>query len=415
MLADAVNEDLAGGSRVVARELAHGLAVRGHEVTFLVPRHVAETAPQEEPPPPKNIRVVRYGSAGLGGAAFVRAGQEACARLCAEQTFDVAHTHFAWAAVGPLRALPPETAHLRSFYGPWDVEAWMEDSAHLKTLADASPLQRLRAAAEMRVKRIMRHRVEAANLKRSRRVVVLSEQSRGEVAEFGYPDDRIHKIPGGADVTRFHPTKYRRSAREVLRLPQDRRILLSVRRLAPRMGLDNLIQAMPAVVKRHPNALLLIGGQGPYREQLETAIQATGMGEHIRLVGFIPDEDLVTYYQAADLFVLPTIALEGFGLVTVEALACGTPVLGTPVGATPEILNALDPRLVTSGVDPQALADSILIYLGGPWAKELTPERLSAFVRERYTWDRHVDAIEALYAEIAVKSSAPETQAGASA
>src|SRR5207249_11624167 len=64
-------------------------------------------------------------------------------------------------------------------------------------------------------------------------------------------------------------------------------------------------------------------------------------------LGFIPDETLPSYYHAADVFVLPTRELEGFGLVTVEALACGTPVLGTPVGATPEVLSGLEDRKST--------------------------------------------------------------------
>ena len=67
-----------------------------------------------------------------------------------------------------------------------------------------------------------------------------------------------------------------------------------------------------------------------------------GLDKHVTFLGFVPDADLPRYYQAADVFVLPTRELEGFGLVTAEALACGTPVLGTPVGATPELLEPLD-------------------------------------------------------------------------
>lgn len=186
----------------------------------------------------------------------------------------------------------------------------------------------------------------------------------------------------------------------MLGLPEERRILLSVRRLAPRMGLENLIRAMPQVAARYPDVLLLIGGTGPDRERLEKMVAATGTGKQVRMIGFIPDERLAAYYQASDLFVLPTLALEGFGLVTVEALACGTPVVGTPVGATPEILGELEPRLVTEAATPEALAEGIRAFFDGEWGRALTPERLRGFARERYTWDRHTEATLALYESV---------------
>jgi len=387
-LADAVFEDIPGGSRVVARELARGLAGLGHEVTFLVARQTPN-APEDERD--NTIRIVRCPGAG-NPLAFMREGRQVCARLWAEKPFDIVHTHFAYAAVGPLRAVPRTVPHVRSFYGPWDEEGWVEDSAR-----SAGPLGRLKAV----IKRRLRHQVEAANLRRSQRVVVLSEHSRGEVRAFGYPEDRICRVPGGVDVERFTPTRDKQAVRKALNLPPDRRILFSVRRLAPRMGLDNLIQAMPAVIECHPDALLLIGGQGPERERLAALIQTLRLDNHVRLLGFIADSDLAACYQAADVFVLPTLALEGFGLVTTEALACGVPVIGTPVGATPEILNGLDSRLVAPGTSPPALASAILAFFDDDWASELTPERLRRYVLNDYTWDRHVDAVERIYRELA--------------
>lgn len=389
-LADAMNADIAGGSRVVADALAAGLAAHGHEVTFLVPRHKPD-APAEERLANGAIRIVRYNGGG-GAKHFIAAGRDAAARLHAEHPFDIAHTHFAWAAVGPLKALPGSVPVVRTFHGPWDEEGWVEERA------SASGLPGLLKA---RAKRIYRRRIEAADLRRSRRITVLSDFfSNDVIRRFGIPAAWVVKIPGGADVERFTPGEGRAAARRALSLPQDKKILLSIRRLAPRMGLDNLIQAMPAIVAKQPDALLLIGGRGPHRDTLEKAIRETGMEDHVRLIGFVPDEQLADYYRAADLFVLPTIALEGFGLVTVEALACGTPALGTQVGGTTEILGGLDKRLIASGTTPVALKEGILSFLTGDWAKTLMPERLRGYVLENYTWDRHVSAVEAVYREV---------------
>ena len=383
-LADAHFDDLPGGSRVVARELARELIQRGHDVTFLVARHAPGTPDdciQE------GARIIRYSGAGTP-VAFLREGRSACARLWAEKPFDIVHTHFAYAALGPLRAVPRGTPRLRSFYGPWDAEGW---------IADAANRQHRLGMLKERVKRRLRHVVEGANLKRGHGVVVLSQHSRREVQSFGYPDSDIHLIAGGADVERFAPAASRAEVRRALGLPEGRTLLLSVRRLDPRMGLDNLIKAMPAIIARCPAALLLIGGKGPERGHLEGLIAKNGLQNHVRLLGFVADEQLSGYYQAANLFVLPTLALEGFGLVTAEALACGTPVIGTPVGATPEILSLLDPRLIAAGTTPADLAQAVLGFLEGDWADALTPARLHRFVRDHYTWERHANAVETLY------------------
>lgn len=386
-LADAVFEDMPGGSRMVAWELAHGLVRRGHEVTFLVARHNAVALDDERQP--DGVRVVRYGGAGRP-LDFVRRGQEACAKLLLESrhSFDLVHTHFAYASVGPLRALPHAVPRVRTFHGPWDEEGWAEESRR------GGWANSVRA----RIKRSLRYRVEVASLRGSAQVLTLSDYFRRLVSERScVAPEKITVIPGGADSVRFQPAADPTLCRRELGLPLDRRIMISVRRLAARMGLDNLIRAVPAVLRRYPDALLLIGGTGPEQARLEGLIQSLGLECHVRLTGFIPDDRLAAYYQAADLFVLPTLALEGFGLVTTEALACGLPVIGTPIGATPEILGKLDPRLIASGTNPLALSDAILGFFDGDWAASLTPDRLHRYVTENYSWDSHVVATERVY------------------
>ena len=91
-------------------------------------------------------------------------------------------------------------------------------------------------------------------------------------------------------------------------------------------------------------------------------------------------------FAAADLFVLPTLAYEGFGMATLEALACGTPVVGTPVGATPEILGPLDPRLLARGVEPDALRSAVAEALRRA-RDPLLRSRCRVYARAGYGWD----------------------------
>ena len=377
----------------MAKELALGLSRKGYEITFLVPRHNSKASDEERQ---GSIRTVRYPGAGKP-FSFVRNGYLACARLHAGKAFDLVHTHFAYAAEGPLRALPG-IPHVRSFYGAWHREGLVEDTAWNAERFQHSPVKRRLAGLRARVKAFLRKRIEVGNLRKSDAIVVLSEHSARELRTLRIPPRKVRKLSGGVDTDRFHTGSKARS-RWQLHVPAARRILLSIRRLAPRMGLDNLIQAMPAIAARLPDVLLLIGGRGPDREHLEGLIETTRMRDHVKMLGFISDEELPTYYQAADLFVLPTVALEGFGLVTVEALACGTPVLGTPVGATPEILRDLSPGLITSSSSREHLQDGILRFFRSDGLPGLRPEKLRQFVIERYTWDRHVAAIDRAYCD----------------
>ena len=404
-LADLVFEDHAGGSRVVARELAAGLVRRGHDVTFLV-RAGKDNLSSETTL--NGAKIVRF-AAPDSAFGYVKAAREACAKLLSEDTFDIAHTHFAYGAVGHLQVIPATLPHIRSFYGPWHEEGRVEDRKKLDDRRQNSRSPKAAAAyaaayAAMHARYALRAHVERRNLRRSQVAVVLSEQSRQEVLGLGFPAENIVKAPGGTDTDAFHllpgKTAGKMAVRRALGLPETAQILLSIRRLAPRMGLDKLIEAMPEIIARRPDACLVIGGTGPEAGRLQALVEALHLENHVRLAGFIPADQLVSYYQAADLFVLPTLALEGFGLVTTEALSCGLPVIGTPIGATPEILAPLDRRLIAHSAQPHCLAEAVADYLGGTWRHTLTPQHLHNYVLQNYTWERHVVRIEEIYTDL---------------
>ena len=142
--------------------------------------------------------------------------------------------------------------------------------------------------------------------------------------------------PWGVEARRFATTVTRREAREQLGWPQDRPTLVTVRRLTRRMGLESLIGAIKEVHGRAPEILLLVGGKGQLSKELSARVLSLGLEKNVRFLGFVPDEQLPLAYRAADLTVVPTVTLEGFGLIAVESLAAGTPVLVTPVGDCPK-------------------------------------------------------------------------------
>ena len=166
------------------------------------------------------------------------------------------------------------------------------------------------------------------------------------VESYGVRPELVHVVRPGVDVERFSPGD-RRAARRQLGIdaPDDRPVAVTARRLVPRMGIDVLLAAWSQVVEARGSSarpLLLVVGDGEQRAALETQAARLGLAQDVRFLGKVSDDDLVAAYRAADVAVAPSVALEGFGLVVLEALACGTPVVGSAVAGLREALEGFD-------------------------------------------------------------------------
>jgi glycosyltransferase involved in cell wall biosynthesis/SAM-dependent methyltransferase len=249
--------------------------------------------------------------------------------------------------------------------------------------------------------------IEAKAIARASEVLVLSEFSRGELLRHhGRNVGRVRWIPGGVDTQVFRPVENASSLRQEFTLPGEGPLLITVRNLVPRMGLEVLLRAMPEVLSSMPEVTLAIGCQGSLRNALEQLAETLGVASRVRFLGYVAEERLPGLLSAADLFVLPTVLMEGFGLVTVEALACGTPVVGTSVGATPEILAPLDEGLLVPDAKPSTLSKKIIERLR---AADKDREHAARFRRacrdyaKKYDWECAIDALESSLAEVEVR------------
>jgi glycosyltransferase involved in cell wall biosynthesis/SAM-dependent methyltransferase len=377
-----------GGSERVVWEQSRRLAARGHHV------RVVSRCPDGEPRAlaRDGVEFRHFGVGRASAVDFVRGSilgaRRAVRHEVAAHGADVLYFNQPLSAFGALtsRALG-RLPSLYTFHSPAPLEYLGRrgtSDLHRRGAAGGAGAALLRA-------------LERWCLGRVTRIHVLSEYSAGLLRTlYGISGERVVKIPGGVDPKRFRPAAEPREAlRAELGWPGDRRILFTLRNLEPRMGLDELIHAVDRLRRRVPEVTLMIGGAGSMRAELETLVATLGVADHVRFLGFVPEAGLARCYQAADLFVLPTQALEGFGLVTVEALACGTPVLGTPVGATPEILAPLDPSLVLSGTTATAMADDLARFLDQGTGTETLRQACRRYAETRYAWDGAVDRLEA--------------------
>jgi len=306
------------------------------------------------------------------------------ARLHRKFCFDVAYVHNAFQAVG-LSRCSQRIPYVYVFHAPTPRE--IEIDAAKGKYGLATPLVK-----------VVNHWIKAKErqaLTQAHAIIVRSKFMEEEMRKL-YGDvgeGKTIRIPLCVDTQRFSFVEDPRVIREELGLPLNRPILLTVRRLVARMGFENLIAAMSHVVKQVPEALLLIGGKGYLEERLRTQARQLNLETNVKFLGFIPEEKLPKYYQAADLFILPTMALEGFGLATIEALSCGTPVIATPVGANPEVLEPLGEEFLCQDTTPEALAERIVWFIGQGISAELR-RRCRNYCETNFSITKVVSSIE---------------------
>jgi glycosyltransferase involved in cell wall biosynthesis len=308
-----------------------------------------------------------------------RGFQQSMQQTLTEFDCDLVTSHFAlygFPVLPQLGKLPLVT----HFQGPWALESKAEGAGKLSVG--------------------LKWMVEKLVYDRSNGFIVLSEAFRQILHKtYGVPLERIHVIPSGIDCQQFNCDLSSQQARDRLGWPQDRRIILSVRRLVHRVGLENLITAIAEVKQAYPDALLLIAGKGAIAAQLQAQIESLGLQDCVRLLGFVADQDLPIAYRAANFSIIPTVALEGFGLTVVESLATGTPVIGTPIGGIPEILLPLSSQLVLEGYEPSQLARGLVEVLAG---QRSLPSRAEcqAYARTNYDWPAVANRITSVYAKV---------------
>lgn len=328
----------AGGSGRIFADLAQGLPNAGVQFFGAVsfPDDVSEqTAGAVRSFAPVNSGTIRR----------LRGARNTLCSLIRQYEPDLIASHFALYSATILDKLRQRT-HVVHFHGPWAAESLQEGAG--------------RASASAK------YLVERAVYRQADRVIVLSRAfAHVAMQDYSVPEEKIRIVPGAVDIDRFAIKETRQQARQSLGWPQDKQVLVCVRRLVSRMGLDRLISAMAIVRKTAPETILYIVGKGRLLTQLQEQVAALDLQGHVLFQGFVPDWQLPIVYRSADLNVVPTLALEGFGLVAIEAIAAGTPSLVTPTGGLPEVVSSLSSDLILRSTSVEDIADGLLQALSG--------------------------------------------------
>ncbi|HEV8132065.1 MAG TPA: glycosyltransferase family 4 protein [Acidobacteriota bacterium] len=379
MLADVFFPDTIGGAGRYVYDLARFLRAKGHQI------HVVTRNPENSLPPAETI----------GGIAIYRfphvrrrlysyaTARSLIAEILHDTGIDLLHGFqplICSSAIPWLKRWPS----VYTYFSPWATEYLIK--VRRRTWFHRLVAWRLRAS-------------EGKVLRSAGTVVLLSQFAERLMREDHGEMPKTELIPGAVDLARFQrigdPLKA--NLRRRWNIPETTPLLLTVRNLVPRMGLDYLLRALALLREQGVPFAQLIGGNGPLRSELENHARSLQLQKQVFFTGPIAEAEMPAYYSAADLFVLPTTELECFGLVVLESLACGTPVLSTRCGGPEEILDPLNPSWLCERYNPQALADGITRVLR---QRPIHGDPLRRYVEENFSWNSIVVRMEALYAKV---------------
>ena len=390
-----------GGQNVYVAETARQLAARGYRVDIFTRKDQADQREIVEWLP--GVRVVHVPA---GPATFVRKEDllhwmpdfaDFVQRFVAHERYDMVHAHF---FMSGLVAMTLKSALGLPFVMTFHALGLVR-KLH-QGIADEFPARRIAIEREI---------IDSADAI----IAECPDDHRNLVTLYNADPHKIAVIPCGFASEDFWPIAPR-FARRALGLPSDVPVLLTVGRLVPRKGVDNAIRALSVLVRRLgvPAELLVVGGNSdiadagltPEIARLRAIAAEAGVADRVTFTGRRSRELLKLYYSAADAFVT-TPWYESFGMTSVEAMACGTPVVGARVGGIKySVLDGSTGYLVPPN-DPLALADRLNQILS---SRRLAERLSSVAVRRAYAlfrWERVTQSLASLYDDVRISASEP--------
>lgn len=366
-------------------ELCRRLA-RDHAVTVLAP-HAPGAARHEVM---DGVRVVRY-----------RYGPDALERLAYDGGILPRLARQPWLALLiPVFVLAQLVAIFRLRRDADVIHAhWVLPQGLLAALAGRRPLLCTAHGGDLfGLRSRLAGRLKRWTLRRVDRLAAVSETLADAAVAGGVDPAALVVAPMGVDLQhRFTPAEEG---------PAPGKTLLFAGRLVAKKGVDVLLEALPAVLDRHPDARLTVVGDGPERATLQTLAARLGVDSAVAFTGSVPNETLPARLRAARVVVFPSrIAAdgdrEGFGLVAVEAMGCGAAVVGSDLPAMREFLHDGETGLVAPAGDPQALAAAVIRLLDDPGLCARLGAAGRSFVAARYDWAVVTDTYAGLLAALA--------------
>jgi len=229
------------------------------------------------------------------------------------------------------------------------------------------------------------------------RIIAVSEATADKIAKQGVSRNKIVTIPNGVDLQCFASF-----ARRETKQADAQHVVLTVAGIIEHKGQLNIIKSAPEVLAKFPEAVFLL--VGPVRSKyyftlLEEAVSELGLEQNVKLVGAVSQEGLLSYYQLCDLYLQPSLE-EGFCITMLEAMACGKPVIGTPVGEIPKLITESGAGILISDSSPAEISRAVIELLANEGVRKEFGERARKYMVDSYSWEAVARQTANLYHEM---------------
>ena len=383
-------------------EIAVAVAARGHEVHVLMPHradlrrgsfergvhiHTYEYAPHP------NLEVWGYAAAmhgdiGMREAALwaapfaLRAGLRALFQLTATHHFDMVHGHWALPN-GPVAALCARVRHLPLVISLHGSDVFLAERSAPVALAARWAAQEAGA------------------------ITACSGDLAARLAALGGPSERMVLVPYGVDAEAFKPgVPGADDLRARLGLMPDQPVLFTLGRMVYKKGFNVLLDAMPRVLAQHPNAVLVLVGQGDLFNDLQAQARRLGIAQHVIMPGVVGHDDVPTYFEMANVAVFPSVHdqrgnVDGLPNVLLEAMSLGKPIVASRIAGIPQVITDGEHGLLTPEGDAPALAAAINRLLDAPSLAQQLGWAARQRVERELRWSDIAARFEAVYEQAA--------------
>jgi glycogen(starch) synthase len=378
---------ISGGTGAYVYYLSHSLKQLGHNV-HVVARHTEDA---EDTIDGIKVHYVK----GVGNSLtrywkFARSASKKIKQLNKDVGFDIIHANL---PLVPSFAIPKNSAKalVCAVHSTWKGEALVTKRDNPKELnPNEKSMLRFNFVLRLFEKRLM---------KRSDALIAVSKYTVDELTGlYGIEEEKIHVIYNGVDVEKFKPRPNRAELRREFGLDEDKKVVLFVGRLYHRKGLDVLLRSVSHVLKEFSDVTFAISGTGfkAKEESLRNLAKELDIEDHVKFLGYVPDDKLPDVYAASDIFVLPAI-YENFPFAILEAQATGLPVISTKVGGIAEFLVDKENGFLIDPGDVAQLTRSFLTLLQNPELAEQMGERGRQLIHENLSWDIITGQVIELY------------------
>lgn len=358
---------LSNALAVHTQRWAKAYAERGNEVHLLSIRHADI--------PSVKVHTVRLGPANSGSVGWTFLSYfwllvTAWWRL-KKIAPDILHAHYV-VTHGVIAAF--------SGFHPWVVSAWGKDVIWDK-----------QGSMPWHLRLMNRFALRDADL-----VCSTSQYMIGHLREFVRPNCMIEQVPFGVNCERFRPVKS-----EGTKICDRKEFRIGfVKTLSTKYGPHVLIRAMQRIVEALPHAQLIMAGRGPLLEELQGLVRNMGLDDHVKFVGFVPNDEVSRLMQTFDVFVNCSVCPESFGVAILEASSCGLPVVATRVGGVSEVCRDGETGIMVDPNDSGALAKAIIQIAKDPELREKMGRDGRSFVLQNYVWQNNVRRMQELLGQL---------------